>query len=132
MIETRILLAPALAALGRTGEAATLLEEAAALLATHPDAGTLPDWHAETVRDLRLAGRRRQPSRELSDAERRILRLLATDLSLAEIGRELYLSTNTVKTHTRAIYRKLGVSSREEAAKAAGTEARAARGSSPG
>jgi LuxR family maltose regulon positive regulatory protein len=81
---------------------------------------------------VRLGGRRRQPSQELSDAERRILRLLASDLSLPEIGRELSLSTNTVKTHTRAIYRKLGVSSREEAVKAAGTEARAARGTSPG
>jgi LuxR family maltose regulon positive regulatory protein len=66
----------------------------------------------------RRAVRRRQPSRGLSDAEHRILRLLATDLSLREIGRELYLSPNTVKTHTRAIYRKLGVSSRTEAVKA--------------
>jgi LuxR family maltose regulon positive regulatory protein len=115
MVETRILLAPVLAALGRTAEAATRLEEAAALLAAHPDAGKLPDWHRETERKLRLAGRRRQPSPELSEAERRILRLLATDLSLREIGRELYLSTNTVKTHTRSIYRKLGVSSRAEA-----------------
>jgi LuxR family transcriptional regulator, maltose regulon positive regulatory protein len=132
MIETRILLAPALAALGRPVEAATRLEEAAALLAAHRDAGELPDWHRETMRSLGLAGRRRQPSQELSDAGRRILRLLATNLSLPEIGRELYLSTNTVKTHTRAIYRKLGVSSREEAVKAAGTEARAVRSTSPG
>jgi LuxR family transcriptional regulator, maltose regulon positive regulatory protein len=132
MIETRILLAPALAALGRTGEAATLLEEAAALLGEHPDAGTLPGWHQETVRSLRLAGRRRQLSQELSDAERRILRLLATDLSLSEIGRELYLSANTVKTHTRAIYRKLGVSSREAAVAAAQTEGRAVGSTSPG
>jgi LuxR family transcriptional regulator, maltose regulon positive regulatory protein len=63
---------------------------------------------------------------------RRILRLLATDLSLREIGRELYLSTNTVKTHTRSIYRKLGVSSRDEAVKAARTEAREVRSISPG
>jgi LuxR family transcriptional regulator, maltose regulon positive regulatory protein len=131
MIETRMLLAPALAELGRAVEATTRLEEAEALLATHPDAGTLVDWHQETVQALRPAGPR-LPSPELSDAERRILRLLATDLSLSEIGRELYLSTNTVKTHTRAIYRKLGVSSRAEAAKATGTEARAVRGSSPG
>jgi LuxR family maltose regulon positive regulatory protein len=125
MIETRILLAPALAALGRDAEAATGLEEAAALLAKYPDAGELPDWHQQTVRSLGLAGRRRQPSPALSEAERRILRLLATDLSLSEIGRELYLSANTVKTHTRSIYRKLGVSSREEAVKAARTEVRA-------
>jgi LuxR family maltose regulon positive regulatory protein len=132
MIETRILLAPALAALGRGAEAATRLDEAAALLATHPDAGKLPDWHQQTLRDLRPAGRRPHPSRELSDAERRILRLLATDLSLREIGRELYLSTNTVKTHTRSIYRKLGVSSREEAVKTAANETRDVRSTSPG
>ena len=58
---------------------------------------------------------------ELRDAERRILRLLATDLTLRDIGRELYVSLNTVKTHTRAIYRKLDVSSRSEAVRA-GTE----------
>jgi len=58
--------------------------------------------------------------------------LLATDLSLPEIARELYLSTNTVKTHTRSIYRKLGVSSRGEAVKAAGTEARASAAPHPG
>jgi LuxR family maltose regulon positive regulatory protein len=121
MIETRILLAPALAALGRAAEAVTRLDEAQALLATHPDAGMLPGWHQETVRRLRLAGRRTPPSQKLSDAERRILRLLATDLSLSEIGRELYLSTNTVKTHTRSIYRKLGVSSRAAAVAAAAT-----------
>jgi LuxR family maltose regulon positive regulatory protein len=86
-----------------------------------------PELVPELRRRAGRAGRRRQPSRELSDAERRILRLLATDLSLRDIGRELYLSTNTVKTHTRAIYRKLGVSSRTDAVKAG-----APRGRSPG
>jgi LuxR family transcriptional regulator, maltose regulon positive regulatory protein len=132
MIVTRILLAPVLAELGRGAEAATRLEEAEALLAVHADAGKLPDWHEQTARNLRLAGRRRQPAQELSDAERRILRLLATDLSLREIGRELYLSTNTVKTHTRSIYRKLGVSSRAQAVAAVRTKASTVRSSSPG
>ena len=44
-----------------------------------------------------------------------MLRLLASDLSQREIGAELFLSLNTVKTHTRSLYRKLGVTSREEA-----------------
>ena len=44
-----------------------------------------------------------------------MLRLLATDLTQREIGRELYLSLNTVKSHTRSIFRKLGVSGREQA-----------------
>jgi LuxR family maltose regulon positive regulatory protein len=34
---------------------------------------------------------------------------------MREIAQELYLSQNTVKTHARAIYRKLGVSTRHEA-----------------
>jgi LuxR family maltose regulon positive regulatory protein len=41
--------------------------------------------------------------------------MLRGDLSQQEIARELYVSINTVKTHTTAIYRKLGVSSRGQA-----------------
>jgi LuxR family maltose regulon positive regulatory protein len=59
-----------------------------------------------------------------------MLRLLASDLSLREIDRELYLSANTVKTHVRMIYRKLDVSSRAEAVARAPT--RAPRQGSPG
>ena len=44
-----------------------------------------------------------------------VLRMLGGTLSLREIGHELYVSANTVKTHTQAIYRKLGVSSRPDA-----------------
>jgi LuxR family maltose regulon positive regulatory protein len=51
----------------------------------------------------------------LSPAERAVLRLLATDLSQRGVGRQLFLSVNTVKTHTRSIYRKLGVTSRGDA-----------------
>ena len=123
MIETRILLAPALAVLGRHEEARTRLNEAEALLAEHRDAGTLHERYAETVRKLHFDARRpASPSHELSDAERRILRLLASDLSLRDIGRELFLSMNTVKTHKRSIYRKLGVSSRSDAVRAARIE----------
>jgi LuxR family maltose regulon positive regulatory protein len=132
MIHTRVLLAPALAALGRREAAAARLDEAQALLGEHPDAGRLPDWRDAAERKLRLAGRRPQPSRKLSEAEHRILRLLATDLTLREIGRELYLSTNTVKTHTRSIYRKLGVSSRTAAVTAAESRVADTRSNSPG
>jgi LuxR family maltose regulon positive regulatory protein len=51
----------------------------------------------------------------VSDAELRVLRLLPTRLTQREIGRELYLSFNTVKTHTRSLYRKLSVDSRRDA-----------------
>ena len=51
----------------------------------------------------------------LSQQELRVLRYLAAGLSNAEIGQELIVSTNTVKTHVKNIYRKLNVSTRGEA-----------------
>ena len=54
-------------------------------------------------------------SKQPTEAELNVLRLLSTDLSQRQIGARLFLSVNTVKTHTRTLYRKLGVSSREEA-----------------
>ncbi len=50
-----------------------------------------------------------------SDAERAVLRLLATNLSTRQIGGELFISPNTVRSHTRSLYRKLGVNSRAAA-----------------
>ena len=51
---------------------------------------------------------------ELSHAERRVLKLLLDGLSVSDAARELWLSPNTVKTHRRSIYRKLGATTREE------------------
>jgi LuxR family maltose regulon positive regulatory protein len=51
----------------------------------------------------------------LSERELVVLRMLSSPLSERDIGRELYLSHNTIHSHTRSIYRKLGVSSRGEA-----------------
>lgn len=44
-----------------------------------------------------------------------MLRLFDGDGSLRKIANELYVSLNTVKTHTQSIYRKLGVSDRQDA-----------------
>ena len=52
---------------------------------------------------------------DLTERQVRVLRLLRGSLTLPEIATELSLSTNTVKTHTQAIYRKLGVCTREDA-----------------
>ncbi len=52
---------------------------------------------------------------QLTAREKTVLRLLQGTLSYREIGQLLHISQNTIKTHTRAIYRKLGVSSRPEA-----------------
>jgi LuxR family transcriptional regulator, maltose regulon positive regulatory protein len=51
----------------------------------------------------------------LSGSEIRVLRYLPTNLSAPEIARELYISTNTVKTHIRNLYAKLGAHSRADA-----------------
>jgi DNA-binding NarL/FixJ family response regulator len=53
---------------------------------------------------------------ELSERELEILRLLAEGLDNSEIGLRLYLSPTTVKRHISAIFRKLGVSNRVQAA----------------
>lgn len=55
----------------------------------------------------------------LSEREREVLRLLASDLSGPEIASELIVSLNTVRTHTKNIYSKLGVNSRRAAVRRA-------------
>ena len=57
----------------------------------------------------------------LSDREEAVLRYLPTVMSKAEIASELFVSVNTVKTHTKNIYRKLGVGTRTEAVRRAKT-----------
>ncbi|WP_270889958.1 LuxR C-terminal-related transcriptional regulator [Pedococcus sp. 5OH_020] len=61
-----------------------------------------------------------QPARQdlidpLSERELEVLRLLATDLSGPEMARHLVVSLNTVRTHTRKVYSKLGVRGRRAA-----------------
>jgi LuxR family maltose regulon positive regulatory protein len=55
------------------------------------------------------------PTESLSERERTVLQYMDTLMSVNEISRELYVSTNTVKTHIKHIYRKLGVSRRRDA-----------------
>jgi ATP/maltotriose-dependent transcriptional regulator MalT len=108
-------------ALGRTEDARALLAEAHRLIAACPDPGPLArELLAATEAALGASagpGRRSLEalSEELTERELTVLRLLATDLSQREIGHELYLSLNTVKSHSRRIFHKLGVSGREEA-----------------
>ena len=52
---------------------------------------------------------------ELTQRERTILSLLHSDLSESDIARELFVSHNTVHSHVKSIYRKLGTSTRSEA-----------------
>ncbi len=52
---------------------------------------------------------------DFSEREIDVLRLLGGDLSQREIGDALFISFNTVKTHSKSIYRKLGVGQRHDA-----------------
>ncbi|MGZ8634739.1 MAG: response regulator transcription factor [Solirubrobacteraceae bacterium] len=63
------------------------------------------------------SGHARSPScsEPLSEREQAILRYLPTMMSNHEIAGELFVSVNTVKTHLKAIYRKLDASGRREA-----------------
>ncbi len=56
---------------------------------------------------------------ELTDRELAVLRYLPSKLSQREIASELFVSLNTVKTHCKAIYRKLGVDGRKSAVQVA-------------
>jgi LuxR family maltose regulon positive regulatory protein len=113
-----VLLARVRCARGRIDEAETTLRSAHEAIAELPDTGRIPPLAAEVERELEEAKTRAgngQVLRPPSEAELAVLRLLATDLSAREIGEKLYLSSNTVNSHTRAIYRKLGVNSRADA-----------------
>ena len=80
--------------------------------------------HRALVAELIAALERRSASTELtlpelleplSDREQAVLRYLPTMMSNAEIASELFLSVNTVKTHLKSIYRKLGATRRRDA-----------------
>jgi LuxR family transcriptional regulator, maltose regulon positive regulatory protein len=108
---------------GRREEAQRLHDEARHAVRSCADPGILGELLSRLERRLRLTPRRNTrggPAPEaLTDAELDVLRLLRSELSQREIGTELYISLNTVKSHTRSIYRKLGVATREEAVKRA-------------
>ncbi|NUP03874.1 MAG: AAA family ATPase [Nonomuraea sp.] len=118
-----------LAACGDTlaglGDAAgeSLLAEARSVLARCPDPGVVGRYlaRAESRHGLTGATASRPPAltEQLTERELAVLRHLPTTMSLRDIASELYVSLNTVKTHCRAIYRKLGVGDRKAAVQAA-------------
>jgi len=111
-----LLLAHVMLDAGDDDKAERLAEEAGDVLTSLPDGAQSLRARLEAL-ERRLPGARRQgPLAEpLTEREVAVLRLLGGPLSVREIGQELYVSANTVKTHTQAIYRKLGVSTRHEA-----------------
>jgi LuxR family maltose regulon positive regulatory protein len=103
---------------GRLDEAGDLLRSAQDSLDELGDAGIVPAL-AEAVEVELGAARERVREGDVlelpSAAELAVLRLLTTELTLREIGEHLYISANTVRSHTRAVYRKLGVHTRADA-----------------
>jgi LuxR family maltose regulon positive regulatory protein len=97
-----------------------LLARVRDLLQSLPDPGDGLERLARTEKTLRLhptrdRGAASAPYWELSERELEVLRLLPSQLSQREIAAELYVSFNTVRTHARVIFQKLGVTSRAEA-----------------
>jgi LuxR family transcriptional regulator, maltose regulon positive regulatory protein len=93
-----------------------VLAEARAIVEAFPDAGMFPEIIERQERKLRQGKRREgQLNGELTERELDVLGLLGRELTNQQMGRNLYVAPNTVKTHIKSIYRKLGVSSREEA-----------------
>jgi LuxR family transcriptional regulator, maltose regulon positive regulatory protein len=111
-----LLLAPVRRGRGDLAGARALVDQARELIERFADPGSLPALLEQTERTLGSASRRRIGVAEpLTERELVVLRLLPTHLSALEIGRELYVSVNTVRTHVQAVYRKLGVATRAEA-----------------
>jgi LuxR family maltose regulon positive regulatory protein len=99
-----------------------LLYPAPALLERH---ARLRTTHAALVSEILnlLSGHRPSdvaPLQEpLSETELRVLRYLPGNLRAPEIAAELFVSLNTIRTHMRNVYAKLGVHSRTDAVKRA-------------
>ena len=115
-VQVRIELARVYLALADLEGARTLMREIDELLRRRPGLGTLVN-QARALRDT-LAGEHSSNmpgASALTTAELRLLPLLATHLSFPQIGEELFLSPNTIKSQAVSIYRKLGVSARNAA-----------------
>ena len=99
-----------------------LLGEARTALDPCPDPGISGRTLARVEARHGLADRARPrsgPIEELTDRELAVLHYLPSPMSRRDIANELYVSLNTVKTHCKAIYRKLAVGDRKAAVQAA-------------
>ena len=123
-----VLLAATQRLLGDSADARLSLDRADEILDRLPDPGALPSRSAE-LRQMLAAPHHHATEfgEQLSDRETAVLGLLAEGLSQRQIAGQLFISHNTVKSHLKTAYRKLGVASREDAiSQLAALEARAA------
>ncbi len=115
-VQARIELIRVHLALADLAGARTLMREIDELLRRRPGLGTLVSeaqaLRAELVKER---GSSAPGMSALTAAELRLLPLLSTHLSFHEIGAELFVSRNTIKSQATSIYRKLGAPSRSPA-----------------
>jgi LuxR family maltose regulon positive regulatory protein len=94
-------------------------ELATSLVTAHTPVTWMRSWMLRALDLLPPAGPKGivavEMTAPLTDSETRVLRYLPTHLTAHEIASELFLSVNTVSTHTHHLYAKLGVHSRHEA-----------------
>ena len=107
--------APVRRALDSLASARGLVDEARLLLADCTDPGAIGVELEEVARSLTPAHRRVEGGSDLTERELEVLRYLADGMPKRDIGRALFLSYNTIHSHTKSIYQKLRVSSRDAA-----------------
>ena len=114
-VQTLLELGRAHLALDDGAGARTVLSQARDILQRRPDLGVLPRQAEELWSRADSSDDKPTGVSSLTTAELRLLPLLPTHLTFAEIGQQLYVSRHTVKTQAISVYRKLGVSSRSQA-----------------
>ena len=111
--ETRVLL---ISGAGRMAPAAARAAGASGFISKDSEAREVVAAVRAVGRGMtRFALKTDQPEPLLSEREREVLELIAAGSTNREIAQQLFLSPYTVKEHTSALYRKLGVRNRAEA-----------------
>jgi DNA-binding NarL/FixJ family response regulator len=114
--ETRILL---LSGVGSISPAVARRAGASGFVSKDLGAGDIVKAVRMVALGMEVFGRGGEQPGPLSGREREVVGLIATGATNREIAQRLFLSPHTVKEHTSAIYRKLGVRNRAEAVKRA-------------
>jgi LuxR family transcriptional regulator, maltose regulon positive regulatory protein len=118
-VQTHLEVARVYLALRETPMVRSLLTEIRELLHERPHVGVLIEQADELEREVEAVADSDGARAALTPAELRLLPYLTTHLTFREIGEELYVSRNTIKTQAISVYRKLGVTSRSDAIKCA-------------